>query len=89
MTSVPSAAGQNDAHALAGAFELANYPQTPYRVIINEAIELARTHPLTVVAGTLGEPFWRFMVMVSVAKGGRYLVLAGAVWAAGFQGGGG
>jgi membrane protein YqaA with SNARE-associated domain len=45
--------------------------------------------PLTVVAGTLGEPFWRFMVMVSVAKGGRYLVLAGAVWAAGFQGGGG
>ena len=26
---------------LAGAYELANYPQTPYRVIINEAIELA------------------------------------------------
>ena len=25
---------------LAGAFELANFPQTPYRVIINEAIEL-------------------------------------------------
>ena len=44
--------------------------------------------PLTVVAGTLGEPFWRFMVMVSIAKGGRYLVLAGAVWATGFQGGG-
>ena len=27
---------------LAGAYELANYPQTPYRVIINEAIELAK-----------------------------------------------
>lgn len=27
---------------LAGAFELANYPQTPYRVIINESIELAK-----------------------------------------------
>ena len=27
---------------LAGAFELANYPQTPYRVIINEAIELTK-----------------------------------------------
>ena len=28
---------------LAGAYELANYPQTPYRVIINEAIELAKS----------------------------------------------
>lgn len=27
---------------LVGAFELANYPQTPYRVIINEAIELTK-----------------------------------------------
>jgi len=27
---------------LAGAYELANYRQTPYRVIINEAIELAK-----------------------------------------------
>ena len=27
---------------LAGAFELANYQQTPYRVIINEAIELTK-----------------------------------------------
>ena len=26
---------------LAGAYELVNYPETPYRVIINEAIELA------------------------------------------------
>jgi N utilization substance protein B len=29
---------------LAGAFELANYPQTPYRVIINESIELAKSY---------------------------------------------
>ena len=29
---------------LAGAFELSNYPQTPYRVIINESIELAKTY---------------------------------------------
>ena len=28
---------------LAGAYELENYPQTPYRVIINEAIELAKS----------------------------------------------
>ena len=27
---------------LAGAYELTNYPQTPYRVIINEAIELTK-----------------------------------------------
>jgi len=27
---------------LAGAFELGSYPQTPYRVIINEAIELTK-----------------------------------------------
>ena len=27
---------------LAGAYELANFPQTPYRVIINEAIELTK-----------------------------------------------
>jgi N utilization substance protein B len=27
---------------LAGAFELINFPQTPYRVIINEAIELTK-----------------------------------------------
>lgn len=29
---------------LGGAFELSHYPQTPYRVIINEAIELAKTY---------------------------------------------
>ncbi|MBL8398342.1 MAG: transcription antitermination factor NusB [Candidatus Accumulibacter sp.] len=28
---------------LGGAFELCNYPQTPYRVIINESIELAKS----------------------------------------------
>ena len=27
---------------LAGAYELANHPQTPYRVVINEAIELTK-----------------------------------------------
>jgi len=29
---------------LAGAFELGNHPQTPYRVIINESIELAKAY---------------------------------------------
>ena len=29
---------------LAGAYELENYPQTPYRVIINEAIELTKSY---------------------------------------------
>jgi N utilization substance protein B len=29
---------------LAGAFELSNFPQTPYRVIINESIELAKSY---------------------------------------------
>ena len=33
--------------------------------------------PLTVIAGVLHEPFWRFTLLVSVAKTGRYLVLAG------------
>ena len=37
---------------LAGAYELANFPQTPYRVIINEAIELAKTF-----GGTDGHKF--------------------------------
>jgi membrane protein YqaA with SNARE-associated domain len=27
------------------------------------------------VAGVLGEPFWRFLLIVSLAKGTRYLVL--------------
>ena len=32
--------------------------------------------PLTLVAGVLREPFWRFLLIVTLAKGGRYLVLA-------------
>lgn len=32
--------------------------------------------PLTLVAGILREPFWKFLLLVTVAKGGRYLVLA-------------
>ena len=34
--------------------------------------------PLTVVAGVLRESFWVFLLLVSVAKIGRYLVLATA-----------
>jgi membrane protein YqaA with SNARE-associated domain len=32
--------------------------------------------PLTVVAGVLREPLWRFLALVTVAKAGRYLVVA-------------
>ncbi|MFJ4142939.1 YqaA family protein [Pseudomonas sp. NPDC089734] len=32
--------------------------------------------PLTVIAGIMREPFWRFLLIVTLAKGGRYLVLA-------------
>lgn len=32
--------------------------------------------PLTVAAGLLREPFWSFLVLVTLAKVGRYLVLA-------------
>lgn len=32
--------------------------------------------PLTVIAGTLREPLWSFLLLVTVAKGGRYLLLA-------------
>ncbi|SDI38864.1 YqaA family protein [Lutimaribacter saemankumensis] len=32
--------------------------------------------PLTVVAGALREPLWRFTIVVTAAKAGRYLVLA-------------
>jgi membrane protein YqaA with SNARE-associated domain len=35
--------------------------------------------PLTVVAGVLREPFWMFLLLVTVAKAGRYLVLAAGV----------
>lgn len=34
--------------------------------------------PLTLVAGVLREPLWRFALVVTLAKGGRYLVLAWA-----------
>ena len=32
---------------------------------------------LTLAAGLLREPAWRFLALVTVAKGGRYLVVAG------------
>ncbi|MCP3752884.1 YqaA family protein [Pseudomonas sp. SBB6] len=32
--------------------------------------------PLTLIAGIMREPFWRFVILVTVAKAGRYLVLA-------------
>lgn len=31
--------------------------------------------PFTVIAGVLREPFWSFVVLVGIAKTGRYLVL--------------
>ncbi|CAN7491081.1 YqaA family protein [Pararhizobium sp. LjRoot238] len=34
---------------------------------------------LTVIAGVLREPLWSFLVLVTVAKTGRYLVLAAAM----------
>ncbi|TLX63384.1 DedA family protein [Stutzerimonas nosocomialis] len=35
--------------------------------------------PLTVIAGVMREPFWRFVLLVTLAKGGRYVVLAAVV----------
>ncbi|WP_373509402.1 YqaA family protein [Thiocapsa sp.] len=35
--------------------------------------------PLTLIAGLLREPLWRFLGLVTLAKGGRYLVLSGLV----------
>jgi membrane protein YqaA with SNARE-associated domain len=32
--------------------------------------------PITVVAGLMREPLWRFLLVVTFAKGGRYLILA-------------
>ncbi len=32
--------------------------------------------PLTLIAGLLREPLWRFLGLVTLAKGGRYLVLS-------------
>lgn len=37
--------------------------------------------PLTVAAGVMREPFWRFLAVVSIAKFGRYVVLAAVVLA--------
>ena len=37
--------------------------------------------PITLIAGLLKEPFWRFLMLVSVAKTARYMVLY-AAWAA-------
>lgn len=37
--------------------------------------------PLTVAAGMLREPFWRFALIVTLAKGTRYLALAAATLA--------
>ncbi len=39
--------------------------------------------PLTLAAGLLGEPLWRFLLVVTSAKGARYLVVALAAGAAG------
>ncbi len=35
--------------------------------------------PLTVVAGVMKESFWSFLILVTLAKAGRYLVLTAAV----------
>lgn len=32
--------------------------------------------PLTLVAGVMREPFWRFVLLVTLAKGARYAVVA-------------
>ncbi|MNF38885.1 Inner membrane protein YqaA [compost metagenome] len=32
--------------------------------------------PLTLIAGVMREPFWRFVLIVGLAKGARYAVLA-------------
>jgi len=35
--------------------------------------------PLTIIAGVLREPFWSFLLLVTIAKLARYLVLASIV----------
>lgn len=35
--------------------------------------------PITVAAGVMREPFWRFLLLVGLAKTGRYLVLMLAI----------
>lgn len=37
--------------------------------------------PLTLVAGIMREPLWRFLILVAIGKIGRYTVLAAAVLA--------
>jgi membrane protein YqaA with SNARE-associated domain len=37
--------------------------------------------PLTLVAGIMREPLWRFLFLVSIGKIGRYLVLAASIGA--------
>lgn len=37
--------------------------------------------PLTLVAGIMREPLWRFLALVSIGKIGRYLVLAAGIGA--------
>lgn len=37
--------------------------------------------PLTLVAGAMREPLWRFLLVVTAAKAGRYLALAAATLA--------
>jgi membrane protein YqaA with SNARE-associated domain len=35
--------------------------------------------PMTIAAGLMREPLWRFLIVVTAAKGGRYVVLASGV----------
>jgi membrane protein YqaA with SNARE-associated domain len=37
--------------------------------------------PLTLVAGIMREPLWRFLALVSIGKVGRYIVLAAGIGA--------
>ena len=37
--------------------------------------------PLTLVAGIMREPLWRFLILVSIGKTGRYIALAAGVGA--------
>ena len=37
--------------------------------------------PLTLVAGIMREPLWRFLILVSIGKVGRYIALAAGVGA--------
>ncbi|WP_417411722.1 YqaA family protein [Hoeflea sp.] len=37
--------------------------------------------PLTLVAGIMREPLWRFLLLVSIGKTGRYIVLAAGIGA--------